>query len=166
MTKKRNLRTAKTGGALTAALLLAGLVPSVLAAQDVDPRWLPWLGCWEAAEAGEDNPLICVRPAAEGEGVEFVSWVDGEFSSPELIQADGVPRSVERDECVGMEEARFSQDGHRVYLTSEYACEGGVEQKASGILAMVNPMEWVDIKAVDGNPWVLKYRLARASRVK
>jgi hypothetical protein len=30
---------------------------------------------------------------------------------------------------------------------------------------MINPMEWVDIKAVEGSPWVLRYRLARASKV-
>jgi hypothetical protein len=146
-------------------MLLAGLAPSTLAAQDVDSRWLPWLGCWEAAEAGEETPLLCVRPASEGNGVEFVTWTGTEMSPPEAILADGVPRNAEREDCVGMEEARFSDDGHRIYLKSEYVCEGGVEQKASGILAMVNPMEWVDIKAVDGNPWVLKYRLARTSRV-
>jgi hypothetical protein len=76
-----------------------------------------------------------------------------------------VARNAEREDCQGIEEARFSGDGHRIYLKSDYVCEGGVERKASGILAMINPMEWVDIKAVDGSPWVLRYRLARSSRV-
>jgi hypothetical protein len=116
-------------------------------------------------EGGEEAPLLCVRPAGEGAGAEFVTWAEGDLTSAEIILADGLPRNAEREECRGLEEARFSEDGHRIYLKSEYVCEGGVEQKASGILAMINPMEWVDIKAVDGSPWVLRYRLARASKV-
>lgn len=159
------LRTLIAAGMTAGLILLAGTVPSPLSAQDMDSRWLPWLGCWEAAEAGEEVPLICVRPAAEGSGVEFVSWFEGEGTASETILADGVPRNAEREDCQGMEEARFSADGRRIFLKSEYVCDGGVERRASGILAMVNPMEWVDIKAVDGSPWVLRYRLARASRV-
>lgn len=164
MTKNTEFRTSLVGGLLAAALLV-GLAPATLAAQEMDGRWLPWLGCWEAADAGEDAPLLCVRPAPQGEGVEFVTWADGEVTSTEMIVADGLPRDAEREDCGGVEEAGFSDDGHRVYLKSDYVCEGGVQRGASGILAMVNPMEWLDIKAVDGSPWVLRYRLARASRV-
>jgi hypothetical protein len=165
MTKGQNFRNTVMGGLLCSAVLLAGLVPSTLAAQDMDSRWLPFLGCWEAVEAGEEAPLLCVRPAAEGNGVDFVTWTDGELSAPETILADGVARSAEREECQGIEEARFSDDGHRIYLKSSYVCEGQTEREASGILAMLNPMEWADIKSVEGTPWVLKYRLARASRI-
>ena len=165
MTKRTDHRLMISGGVLFGSLLLAGLSPVSLSAQDMDARWLPWLGCWEAVDATEEAPLLCVRPASEGNGVEFISWSEGELSPPETIFADGVPRNVERQDCQGIEEARFSDDGHRVYLTSRYVCEEGGEQKASGILAMMNPMEWADIKSVDGTPWVLKYRLARASRV-
>jgi len=165
MTRGQNFRNTVMGGLLCSAVLLAGLVPSTLAAQDMDSRWLPFLGCWEAVEAGEEAPLLCVRPAAEGNGVDFVTWTDGELSAPETILADGVPRSAERQECQGIEEARFSDDGHRIYLKSTYVCEGETEREASGILAMLNPMEWADIKSVEGTPWVLKYRLARASRI-
>lgn len=165
MTKRTDHRLSIMGGALFGALLLAGWSPAPLSAQDMDARWLPWLGCWEAVDAGEETPLLCVRPASEGNGVEFISWSEGQLSPPEAILADGVPRNVEREECQGVEEARFSEDGHRVYLNSRYVCEEGGERKASGILAMLNPMEWADIKSVDGTPWVLKYRLARASRI-
>lgn len=165
MTKRTNIRKNLTGGLLCSAALLAGLVPSTLAAQDMDSRWLPFLGCWEAVEGGEEAPLLCVQPATEGNGVDFVTWADGELSAPETILADGVPRNADREECQGMEEARFSDDGHRIYLKSSYVCEGETEREASGILAMLNPMEWADIKSVEGTPWVLKYRLARASRI-
>jgi len=165
MSRGKDLRISVAGGLLASVLLLAVMVPSTVSAQDMDARWLPWLGCWEAVEGGEEAPLLCVRPATQGEGVEFVTWADGKETASETILADGVPRNAEREECRGLEEAQFSDDGRRVYLKSDYVCEGGIERGASGILAMTNPMEWVDIKAVEGTPWVLRYRLARASSV-
>jgi hypothetical protein len=151
---------------LVGVVLTVGLAPSAVTAQDMDARWLPWLGCWEAVEGADDAPLLCVRAATEGNGVDFVTWSGGEITASETILADGILRDVEREECQGTEKAEFSDNGHRVYLNSNYVCEGDVQRAASGILAMVNPMEWVDIKAVDGSPWVLRYRLARASKVK
>jgi len=165
MSRGRNLGISAAGGLLAGVVLLVGLAPSKLSAQDMDARWFPWLGCWEAVDGGEDAPLLCVRPASQGQGVEFLTWADGEMTSVETILADGLPKDAEREECRGLEEARFSDDGRRVYLKSDYVCEGGIERGASGILAMINPMEWVDIKAVEGTPWVLRYRLARASKV-
>jgi len=163
---KQDISRISVAGLLLAAVVLAiGMAPSPGAAQNVDARWLPWLGCWEAADGGDEVPLLCVRPASEGAGVEFVTWAQGETTVSDAIFPDGVSRNVEREECQGMEEARFSADGHRVYLKSEYICEGGELTEASGILAMINPMEWVDIKAVEGSPWVLRYRLARSSLV-
>jgi hypothetical protein len=154
---------------LAGALLLAGLVPSVVSAQGMDSGWLPWVGCWEAAEGSADSPMLCVRPSSDGRGVEFLTWADGEVVSTETILADGVSREAEREGCQGFEAARFSEDNHRVYLKSEYICEDGVERGATGVLAMLNPMEWVDIKVVeeagDRVPWVLRYRLAAASKV-
>jgi hypothetical protein len=53
-------------------------------------------------------------------------------------------------------------------MESNYICEGGSARSAKGVLAMVNPMEWVDIKVVEASghhvPWALRYRMARASR--
>ncbi len=165
MSRGKDLGISVAGALLTGVVLLVGLAPSTLSAQDMDVRWFPWLGCWEAVDGGEDSPLLCVRPAAQGEGVEFLTWAEGKITSSETILADGFPKNAEREECRGLEEARFSDDGRRVYLKSDYVCEGGIERGASGILAMINPMEWVDIKAVEGTPWVLRYRLARASKV-
>ncbi len=165
MSRGKNFCISVAGGLLASVVLLAGVVPSTVSAQDMDARWLPWLGCWEAVQGGEEAPLLCVRPAAQGAGVEFVTWADGKETASETILADGVPQNAEREDCRGLEEARFSDDGRRVYLKSDYVCEGGVERSTSGILAMTNPMEWVDIKAVEGTPWVLRYRLARASSV-
>ena len=54
-------RTSVAGILLAAAVLLVGMAPSPGAAQDVDARWLPWFGCWEAVDGGDEAPLLCVR---------------------------------------------------------------------------------------------------------
>jgi len=88
--------------------------------------------------------------------------------SAEAIYTDGVAREVDRDGCRGVETARFSGDGYRVYMESEYVCEGGSPRTARGLLAMVNPMEWLDVKVVEASghrvPWALRYRMARGAR--
>jgi hypothetical protein len=168
MTTQKIIRTSLAGVLAMGGLLLAGALPAPASAQDVDSRWLPWLGCWEAADGGQEAPLLCVRPLAGGQGVELAAWSEGELISSEAIYTDGVPREVDREGCVGVERARFSQDGQRVYMESEYVCEGGSVRAATGLLAMVNPMEWVDIKVVEASghrvPWALRYRMARAPR--
>ncbi len=162
-------RGSLAGSLFAGAMLLVGTLPSVAAAQDVDSRWLPWLGCWEASDGGMEVPMLCLQPLQGGEGVELTTWSEGEVISTEAIYTDGQARESSREGCVGMEEARFSEDGRRVYLKSEYACEGGVERGATGLLAFANPMEWLDIKVIqvagERVPMVLRYRMARASRV-
>lgn len=157
------------GGALAGALLLVGALPSAVAAQDVDSRWLPWLGCWEASDGGTEVPMLCVQPLAGEAGVELTTWSDGALISTEAIYSDGLARQTSREGCVGEEEAQFSDDGRRIYLRSDYVCEGGVRRGATGLLAFANPMEWLDIKVIEvaGErvPMVLRYRLARADRV-
>jgi hypothetical protein len=111
MTTRKIIRTSLAGVLAMGGLLLAG-VPAAVAAQDVDSRWLPWLGCWEAAEEGAAAPLICVIPLADGQGVELTTWTDGELVSSEAIHTDGMPREVDREGCRGVEQARFSQDGN------------------------------------------------------
>lgn len=113
--------------------------------------------------------MLCIQPLGEDEGVQLTTWADGELISTEAIYTDGVVREAEREGCVGQEDARFSDDGRRVYLKSEYVCEGGTQRGATGLLAFANPMEWLDIKVIEVTgehvPMVLRYRLARAARV-
>jgi len=164
-----NLRSERAGGLVAVSLLLGGFLPLAVSGQDVDSRWLPWLGCWEASQGGEEVPMLCIRPLVGEEGVELTTWTGGELSSTEAIYTDGQARQSEREGCVGEEEARFSDDGRRIYLRSESVCEGGARRGATGLLAFANPMEWLDIKVIQvaGSqvPVVLRYRAARAARV-
>ena len=159
------------GGLLASALLLTLAVPAEAQSQDYDGRWLPWLGCWEpvTGPAGDDAPMLCLRPVSGGEGVEMLTVADGEIASQEAIQADGMPRQTSREGCEGFERTSFSDDSHRVYLSADFVCEGGVQRSSAGLMAMVSPYEWLDVRTVDvageSVPWVLRYRLAALEAV-
>jgi len=170
MSKTKSAFRSFSGGLLAGGLILIGALPATASAQEMDSHWLPWIGCWEVSEASaEESPMLCVSPLAGENGVELSTWSGGEVVSSEAIQADGVLRDVAREGCEGFQEASFSEDGKRVYLESQYVCEGGVERGGTGLLAFANPVEWLDIKVVEvaGNevPMVLRYRPARGARV-
>jgi hypothetical protein len=160
-------------GALLACLLVVAAAP--LAAQQqaqTDPRWEPWLGCWQPvsgpARAPGDTtevPLVCVIPAPGSVGVDVVAIANGQIATRTPVEATGTARPVTRQGCTGWESAQFSSEGARVYLTAEYMCPGDLKRATSEIMAITPQGEWLDVKGatVRGIPAgvrVLRYREA------
>jgi hypothetical protein len=155
-------------------LVLTALLPAgrVTAQESGDPRWLPWLGCWQPIEngvvaAGEEEAAapqayFCVRPSVGG--VEIATVVDGAAVSSRTMVADGARHEVSEEGCRGWQSARWSEDGQRLFVSSEVLCEGGVTRTASGLMAMVSPSEWIDAHAIgmgsDRTPRAVRYRPA------
>jgi hypothetical protein len=133
-----------------AAALLAVATPGQAAAQvgpDGDARWLPWVGCWETTDELGQSSEVCFRP--EGQGVELLTFSDGEQTDVQHLTADGEPRASSVEGCTGHDAVHFSEDGRRLFLTSEQVCDGDVSRSASGIIAMITPEVWIDVKSVD-----------------
>ena len=155
----------------TMAWLAAFVVASVAVpagAQDAeleDGRWLPYLGCW-VEEGAIDGPMTCVVP--EGPGVAFLTVVGAEVTEHRTVAGDDVPRTVDVAGCTGTETARFSSDGHRVFTAAELTCSGA-ERRTEGLMAMVEPDRWIDVRALvdEGSSvaWVTRYRPAPPTRV-
>ncbi|MEX2466310.1 MAG: hypothetical protein WD995_05335 [Gemmatimonadota bacterium] len=168
---------ARTGSVIMLALLGAMIAAPVAAWQQIpiaerragltDTRWGAFVGCWEpvAGQQDADGGVLCVRPADLG--VEMFTINDGEIRTSDLMIADGEPRAIEAEGCEGWEEVSFSDDGRRAFTRSAYACEG-IEQAGTGMLALVSPTQWVDVRAleVDGErtSWVQRYRLVGVDR--
>lgn len=152
---------------LAAGAVALGLSAVGLAAQTEDARWLPWVGCWESVGGTAEDPMLCFRPATEG--VEVLTIQDGTLESAQTLRADGQAHRVEVEGCSGTESVSFSTDGARVYQNSRQACDGGTERAGSGIIAMIAPDAWIDVKSVEVEgqvtAWVTHYRLASAERV-
>lgn len=150
-----------------AALLLVSLGAGPAAGQDA--RATPFVGCW--SPAGGSGPELCIE--ATPDGLELVRFAEGRETGREVL-ALGSDRSVEADGCTGTERSRFSADGQRILVRTEYTCEGGVERVESGILSLpassgrlrgADFEQLLDVRAVsmDGESvaWVQRYRLSR-----
>ena len=151
-----------TLGILVGAWLI--MVAPIVAAQEVDSRWAPWLGCWRAVDETATAPVLCVVPLAGEAAIEMLTIVDGQVVSRESIFADGQEHTVSRDECEGWERAEFSDDSHRIYIGSELTCGASAHRSSTGVMSMVSPYEWLDVRTIDVDgqsvPWALRYRFA------
>lgn len=151
-----------------AVMLLVGAGAATgVDAQEGDARWLPFVGCWEAVDAEDSIGLLCFTPA--GEGVDLANYVDGEVASTERLAADGQPRPIEAEGCDGWESVEFSEDGRRAFTRTEFTCTEGSTRAGTGIMALIAPDVWVDVRVLDMDgeevAWVQEYRLASAERL-
>ncbi|MFV2007224.1 MAG: hypothetical protein ACC667_07245, partial [Longimicrobiales bacterium] len=160
------------GALLAGAVILAGMTPVDAFAQEMDTRWLPWLGCWAPAaaeDADADPSLLCVQPAEGQDAVELLSVVDGVVESVDILSATGQRRETALEGCEGWQSGSFSTDGSRVYLRTDEACEGGQRRASTSLMSWVSPNEWLDIEIVEVGEqsvaWVRRYEVARSEDV-
>ncbi len=161
ITMNRTLGLPLSAGAL--ALLLSAL-PSAAQVEtvDMDARWVPFIGCWEAVGAEDEIGLLCFSPT--GDGVEVTNYVEGEISSIELLVGDGERRSVSAEGCEGWESLVFSEDGRRAFTQTEFLCGDSETRQGTGVMTFLSTTGWADVRAleVDGESfaWVQEYELA------
>ncbi|WP_420632458.1 hypothetical protein [Candidatus Palauibacter sp.] len=166
-------KTAGIGSALfvaAVAMLVTGPLANV-AAQEMDDRWLAWMGCWQpvrtSTSADAPESLLCFQPSAGEAGVEMISVEDGEIVSREVVRADGQPRESSLEGCNGSRRAAFASRPGRVFMEVDHMCDGGVERGSSGMFAMISPNAWIDARVVTVGDqkltWVTRYRLATQS---
>ncbi len=170
MTKQR---TAGIGSALfvAAGMMLAAGPLSTVAAQEMDQRWLAWMGCWQpvrtSTSADAPESLLCFRPSAEEAGVEMIAVEDGEIAAREVVRADGLPHEAALEGCSGSRRAVFASRPGRVFMDVGQVCEGGVDRSSSGMFAMISSDAWIDAQVVtvgeEKLTWVTRYRLATQS---
>jgi hypothetical protein len=139
---------------ITGAAALAGLLVlsnARVSAQDVDPRWHAWLGCWEAVNdegfASADAPRVCIIPAGNA-AVDIATLVGDSIVQRQRLDATGEQVQTTRDGCSGWERAQFSANGTRVYLRTSHTCEGGLTRLSNGVIAMTQDGEWLDVRGV------------------
>lgn len=143
------------------ALVFAGAAPARAQSVAADGRWQGWIGCWqqtmEPTDAGTppavsldgtQAPLLCVIPAAGTSAVDIVTVADGKVATRDHIEATGQQRPTTKEGCTGVETAQWSADSRRVYLRSEYACQGGPKRTASGLLAMSSTGDLLSVEGV------------------
>jgi hypothetical protein len=144
--------------------------PALASAQtpDAGPQaWLAWTGCWTEVGAPIDAPMTCIVP--DGDAVELLTVSSAGIAERQPLRADGVERPVTVDGCTGVRAASASAEGARVYTRSTLRCDGGIERTTRGLMAMVSPDEWIQVRALTAGEgsvsWVQRYRAAPTYRV-
>ena len=133
----------------------------------LDARWQPWIGCWRPAAPpsadpisysttprSSDAPLVCVVPASGGNmssSVNVVTVKDGKIVSRDTIVASGNNVARSKDGCDGTERAKWSADGHRLYVSSDFTCPGGLKRTSSGLFAISPQGQWVNVQSVNAS---------------
>jgi hypothetical protein len=141
------MRITVVGVALVALL---GAMP--VAAQQLDSRWAPWLGCWTLS--GE-QVRVCVSPADDQRGVILRTYVDAggaESQTPVLEQtlvADGARHAIAEAECRGHQSAEWASTAERLFARAELTCSDGAARAVSGLSMITADGIWIDIQGIE-----------------
>ncbi len=166
------------GAALIVSVVAAGPLgaqpaPSPTGQADtIDPRWTPWLGCWElvdedltaarlagldAIDAAGERRLttpardvqVCVAAARQGAGVTLTTTVGSQRALEETIVADASQRPFSEADCRGWQRAEWSKSGQRLFTRAELTCAGQASRTVSGFAMMESADTWLDIQVVE-----------------
>jgi hypothetical protein len=158
---RRWLRLAS--GSLAAILVASVASNSQAQASQTDARWQPWLGCWAPARepvSGDQASIrrlnfsereaspaqVCIAPAT-GSGVEFLTVNSGKVVARQRVGDAAERQAFTKEDCSGWQSGRWSDDGKRFYLSSEFTCGAGLKRVSNGLLAISATGEWLDIQS-------------------
>jgi len=117
----------------------------------VDPRWLPWLGCWRSDASSPTAPAAsttCVVPATGSTGVEELSISSGRIVERRRFEADARPHPMQESNCAGTRTSQWSPGGRRVYVRSEYTCDAGFSGTSTSIIALSSTGDFIEAEHV------------------
>ena len=157
---------------LVAAAVLLFTLPLVSTAQTptVDPRWSPYLGCWELGQESaldgvvdlfaiaarqarandrRDDVLICVTPTERSGAVAQQTVLNGATVLDEVIAADGAEQVSEEANCRATRRAEWSSSGRQLFTRGTVSCVGQPDRQLAGMSFMMPGPAWEDVQMAD-----------------
>jgi len=121
--------------------------------ENLDTRWLPWIGSWRMVSSGitgestvQEQYLMTIVTDENGKSITMKGFREEELLSEEKIVADGMHHPLTGDECTGWYMYSWSETGKRLLLKSESSCSGDLTQMISGMSIIDDSGDWVDIQ--------------------
>ena len=137
--------------AIAAAVVALSPVGAQSAKASLDPRWTPWLGCWQAdttARGDSGGVTKCVAPLEGSSGVLEITVSDGRIAERRHLVADGRPVAFDENGCKGSRTAEWASNGRRVYIRSTYTCDATLAGASSELLAFASNGDWLETKTI------------------
>ena len=82
----------------------------------------------------------------------------------ELVIADGVARPIVDSECKGTERAEWSQDGLRVFRTTDVTCNKETARTIKSVAFLAPGPTWINVQHVSGESATTGVRVQRYRR--
>jgi hypothetical protein len=140
----------------TSVLVAALALAPCAAFADTDPRWLPWIGCWQSASerAVAPDARVCFVPTSDGHVQRIVVTPgDAAATSPagQPLIADGLEHPLVVPECTGLIRIDWSADGHRYFTSSDRSCIDEVATRTSGLALLRPGPALIEVEAVESS---------------
>jgi len=150
--------------ASTSALAQEHELDTRVRTENNDPRWRPWLGCWQLWEEQLDPSTIvdnnetatllgrtsvCMSPSHSGDGITLTTTAGKRVLVERVLIADGSQRDIREEGCTGWEQREWSFDGRRLFTHAELQCGNTETRKVNGVSFLSSPSAWVDIQVVE-----------------
>ena len=141
-------------------------------AEDVDARWLPWVGAWrmvadadrETDKSSKEDYVLEILPGTDKQSVTMKSFRDDKLLLETRIAADGSRQALKDNRCSGWYQYSWSHTGKRLLFKSEAGCPAELPRTISGISVITDDGEWLDIQLLSSGEdhaiSVRKYRTA------
>ncbi len=137
--------------------------PTPPSAQKVDARLNSWLGCWRLEDdlAGT-GVRMCITP--DQAGVRLQTIIGTQQGLDEFVIPDGVARPIVDSECKGTERAEWSQDGLRVFRTTDVTCKNETARTIKGVAFLAPGPAWINVQHITGTSATTGVRVQRYRR--
>lgn len=159
--------TTFTTAACFATLLAAATTASAQATPSPTPKldagFNSWLGCWRLEDdlAGT-GARMCITPDRGGVRLQTVAGTQRGID--ELVIPDGVSRPIVDSECKGTERAEWSNDGTRVFRTTEVTCRNESPRTIKSVAFLAPGPMWINVQHISGDDDTASVRAQRYRR--
>jgi hypothetical protein len=128
--------------------------PNIENYENLDTRWLPWIGSWRLVSEAEatmdstlkDQYLLTVSLGDSEKSIIMKGYRDEQVLFEEKIETDGLRRPMEKDDCTGWQSCAWSETGKRLLFSGESSCSSDLSQQVSGMSFIDDAGDWLDIQ--------------------
>lgn len=132
----------------------ASETPDTVSYENLDARWLPWVGSWSLVSnkintkesTSTEKYFLTISPGSSENSITMKGQQGDKVLVEEEMIADGLRHPLKDEKCSGYYIYSWSENGKRLLLESESNCPGDPTRRVSGMSIIDANRDWVDIQ--------------------